>query len=87
MCRELLDNNLLRDPAEGVNYFKNTPKKYFLKGPTSVCLYRLLSFFNHRRRNSEFPIFISKFEILLRRPKAAENDPTPVMPAQLLDFV
>ena len=87
MGRQLLDNNLLRDPVEGVNYFKNTLKKYFLKGPTSVRLYRLLSFFNHRRRNSEFLIFISKFEILLRRPKAAENDPTHVTPAQSLDFV
>ena len=30
-----LDNELLQDPAEGVNYFKNTLKKHFLKGKTS----------------------------------------------------
>ena len=44
MCRELLDNELLLDPTEGVNYFKNTLKKYFLKGTTNVYLYRLLSY-------------------------------------------
>ena len=51
MYKAVLQNDLLQDPDEGVNYFKNTLKKYFLKG---VCLYRLLSFFNHRRQNQEF---------------------------------
>ena len=51
MYKAVLQNDLLQDPDEGVNYFKNTLKKYFLKGATNVCLYRLLSFFNHRRQN------------------------------------
>ena len=29
---------LLQDPEEGVNYFKNTLKKFFLKGLANVCL-------------------------------------------------
>ena len=64
------------------NYFKNTLKKYFLKGATNMYLYRLLSFFNHRRQNQEFLIFTSKFEILLMRLKAAWMDLMPVFTAQ-----
>ena len=63
MYKAVLQNDLWQDPDEGVNYFKNTLKKYFLKGATNVYLYRLLSFFNHRRQNQEFLIFTSKFEI------------------------
>ena len=62
--------NLFQDPDEGVNYFKNTLKKYFLK----VYLYRLLSFFNHRSRTKSS----SLFEILLMRLKAAWMDLMPV---------
>ena len=35
MCKAVLQNDLLQDPDEGVNYFKNTLKKYFLKGAVS----------------------------------------------------
>ena len=38
MYKAVLQNDLLQDPDEGVNYFKNTLKKYFLKGrPTCIC--------------------------------------------------
>ena len=76
----------MQDPDEGVNYFKNTLKKYFLKGATNVYLYRLLSFFNHRWQNQEFLIFTSKFEILLMRLKAAWMDLMPVFTAQSPSF-
>ena len=52
MYKAVLQNDLLQDPDEGVNYFKNTLKKFFLKRSTNVYLYRLLSFFNHRRQRS-----------------------------------
>ena len=58
----------------------------FLKGVTNVYLYRLLSFFNHRRQNQEFLIFTSKFEILLMRLKAARMDLMPVFTAQSPSF-
>ena len=77
---------LLQDP-DGVNYFKNTLKKFFLKGSTNVYLYRLLSFFNHRRQNTEFLIFTSKFEILLMRLKAAWMDLMPTHTAQSPEFL
>ena len=52
MYKAVLQNDLLQDPEEGVNYFKNTLKKYFLKGSINVYLSRLLSFFNHRRQGA-----------------------------------
>ena len=75
--KAVLQNDLLQDPDKGVNYFKNTLKKFFLKGSTNLYLYRLLSFFNHRRQNTEFLIFASKFEIILMRLKAAWMDLMP----------
>ena len=86
MYKAVLQNDLLQDPDEGVNYFKNTLKKYFLKGATNVYLYRLLSFFNHRRQNQEFLIFTSKLEILLMRLKAVWMDLMPVFTAQSPSF-
>ena len=86
MYKAVLQNDLLQDPDEGVNYFKNTLKKYFLKGATNVYLYRLLSFFNHRRQNQEFLIFTSIFEILLMRLKAAWMDLMPIFTAQSPSF-
>ena len=83
---EMLTCTRQSDPDEGVNYFKNTLKKYFLKGATNVYLYRLLSFFNHRRQNQEFLIFTSKFEILLMRLKAARMNLMPVFTAQSPSF-
>ena len=38
MYKAVLQNDLLQDPDEGVNYFKNTLKKYSLKGATTcIC--------------------------------------------------
>ena len=85
--KAVLQIDLLQDPDEGINYFKNTLKKFFLKGSTNVCLYRLLSFFNHRRQNTEFLIFTSKFEILLTRLKAAWMDLMPAHTAQSPEFI
>ena len=87
MYKAVLQNDLLQDADEGVNYFKNTLKKFFLKGSTNVYLYRLLSFFNHRRQNTEFLIFTSKFEMLLMRLKAAWMDLMPVHTAQSPEFI
>ena len=81
MYKAVLQNDILQDPDEGVNYFKNTLKKYFLKGATNVYLHRLLSFFNHRRQNQEFLIFTSKLEILFMKLKAAWMDLMPVFTA------
>ena len=85
MYKAVLQNNLLQDPDEGVNYFKNT--QFFLKGSTNVYLYRLLSFFNHQRQNTEFLIFTSNFEILLMRLTAAWMDLMPVHTAQSPEFI
>ena len=86
MYKAVLQNDLLQDPDEGVNYFKNTLKKYFLKGATNVYLYRLLSFFNHRRQNQEILIFTSKLNILLMRLKAAWMGLMPIFTGQSPTF-
>ena len=87
MYKAVLQNDLLQDPEEGVNYFKNTLKKFFLKGSTSVYLYRLLRFFNHRMQNTEFLTFTSKFEILLMSLKSAWMDLMPTHTAQSPEFI
>ena len=61
-------------------------KKFCLKGLTNVYLYRLLSFFDHRRQNTEFLTLASNFEILLMRLKAA-MDLMPVHTAQSPEFI
>ena len=82
---ELVDDWVTITTVEApVNYFKNTLKKYCLKRATNVYLYRLLSFFNHRRQTQEFLIFTSKYKILLMRLKAAWMDLMPVFTAQSL---
>ena len=87
MYKAVLQNDLLQDPEEGVNYFKNTLKKFFLKGSTNVYIYRLLSFFNHRSQNTEFLIFTSIFQLVLVRLKAAWMDLMPVHTAQSPEFI
>ena len=64
--RELLENNRLVDPTNGVEYFLTTLRGYFLEGSQNVFLY-----------TGEFVTFISKFEILLRRLRASWEDTAP----------
>ena len=61
MYRGLPDNDRLGDPENGVNYFLQTLRPYFVKGAQNV----------------EFVTFISKFEILLRRLRASWMDTMP----------
>ena len=61
MCHELL----LKRFAEGVSQRlqERTQEVLLLKGNTIVCVYRLLSVCNRRRRNNEFLTLITKSEI------------------------
>ena len=77
--RELLDKDQQKDPTEGVT----RPHS----GCVCSCLFRLLCFFNHTRHNSEFLRFISKFEMLLRRLKAAWTDLMPEVTAESPQFL
>ena len=49
MYKAVLQNELLQDPEEGVNYFQNTLKKYFLKGTKGRTR---SSSFSHQNLNS-----------------------------------
>ena len=69
-----------------MTFCKNTLKKFF-QGSTNVYLYRLHSFFNHRRQNTKFLIFTSKIEILLMRLNAAWMDLMLVHTARSPEFI
>ena len=64
MYKAVLQNDLLQDPDEGVNYFKKTLKTYFLKGATNVYLYRLLQFLQSQKAERRVP----HFHIQIRTP-------------------
>ena len=47
--KRLLDRDQLRDPVEGVNYFKRFLRPHFIKGAQTVFLYRLMQFMKQNR--------------------------------------
>eukprot|EP00435_Cladocopium_sp_Y103_P016760 s2970_g4.t1 len=47
--KRLLDRELLRDPNEGVNYFKRTLRPHFIKSAQTVFLYRFMQFMKFNR--------------------------------------
>ena len=51
----VLQNDLLQDPEEGVSYFKNTLKKFFLKGLTNVYLYQTSHFLQSQKAEHQVP--------------------------------
>ena len=49
--KPLLDRDLLRDPNNGVRYFKDTVRPHFVKGNQSVFLWRFSSSFDFTEAN------------------------------------
>ena len=47
--KRLLNRELLRDPNDGVNYFKRFLPPHFVKGAQTVFLYRFIQFIKHNR--------------------------------------
>ena len=47
--KRFLDREMLRDPNEGVNYFKRFLRPHFIKGAQTVALYRFMQFMKHNR--------------------------------------
>ena len=56
MYKAVLQNDLLQNPDEGVNYFKNTLKKYFLKGATNEKAEPRVPLFYLKIRNPSYEI-------------------------------
>ena len=63
--KELLDNNRLKDPEQGVEYFKRFLRPYFVKGVQHVYLYRFLQLFKTWRGAKDLVSWITDFEVML----------------------
>eukprot|EP00438_Fugacium_kawagutii_P014944 Skav228845 [mRNA] locus=scaffold2630:88:7077:+ [translate_table: standard] len=72
--KNMLDNVQLRNAENGITYFKNTLRPFFVKGTNHVFLYRFLTFFRLHRGQQELVHWIGRFEITLRRLRVAWND-------------
>lgn len=70
----MLDNERLRDPDDGVQYFLRTIRPFFVKGTNHVFLWRFLQFFKTYRGSMEIVHWIGRFEITLRRLRLAWMD-------------
>ena len=77
--KELLDNNRLKDPEQGVEYFKRFLRPYFVKGVQHVYLYRFLQLFKTWRGAKDFVSWITDFEIMLKKVKSAWMDLLPII--------
>ena len=77
--KELLDNNRLKDPEQGVEYFKRFLRPYFVKGVQHVYLYRFLQLFKTWRGSKDYVTWITDFEIMLKKVKSAWMDLLPIV--------
>jgi len=65
--KSLLDRDRLRDPRDGVNYFKASLRPHFVKGASSVFLWRLFQVFRSHRGQNEFIRWLGRFAVLRKR--------------------
>ena len=65
--KRLLDRDLLRDPNEGVNYFKRFLRPTFIKGAQTVFLYRFMQFMKHNRGTMDLQRWMTRFQLTANR--------------------
>ena len=65
--KRLLDRDLLRDPNEGVNYFKRFLRPHFIKGAQTVFLYRFMQFMKQNRGTMDLQGWMTRFHLLANR--------------------
>ena len=65
--KTLLDRDLLRDPANGVNYFKHELRPHFVKGNQSVFLWRFFQLFKAYRGQQDMLRWIGRMSVLRKR--------------------
>ncbi|CAE7609355.1 lgrC, partial [Symbiodinium sp. KB8] len=63
----LLDRDRLKDPANGVKYFKSFLRPLFVKGAANVFLYRFQQFMNMHRGNGDMLRWITRFQLSVNR--------------------
>ena len=65
--RPLLDRDLLRDPINGVKYFKDSLRPQFIKNSQSVFLWRFLQLFKAHRGSQDMLRWIGRYSVLRKR--------------------
>ena len=65
--KRLLDRGMLRDPNEGVNYFKRFLRPHFIKGAQTVFLYRFMQFMKHNRGIMDLQRWMTRFRLTANR--------------------
>ena len=61
--KRLLDRELLRDPYEGVAYFKRFLRPHFIKGAQNVFLYRFMQFMKFNRGTMDLQKWMTRFQL------------------------
>eukprot|EP00439_Symbiodinium_sp_Y106_P038858 s3756_g4.t1 len=72
--KRLLDRERLKDPNNGVKYFKSFLRPLFVKGAANVFLYRFQQFMNLHRGNRDMLRWITRFQLSVQRMQEAWND-------------
>ena len=62
-CKRLLNEELLRDPNNGANYFKRFLRPHFIKGAQTVFLYRFLQFMKYNRGTMDLQKWMTRFQL------------------------
>ena len=65
--KRLLDRELLKDPVEGMSYFKGFLRPHIIKGAQTVFLYRFMQFMKHNRGTMDLQIWMTKFQLTANR--------------------
>ena len=61
--KRLLDRELLRDPYEGVAYFKRFLRPHFIKGAQNMFLYRFMQFMKFNRGTMDLQKWMTRFQL------------------------
>eukprot|EP00439_Symbiodinium_sp_Y106_P081956 s1004_g21.t1 len=72
--KRLLVRERLKDPNNGVKYFKSFLRPLFVKGAANVFLYRFQQFMNLHRGNRDMLRWITRFQLSIQRMQEAWND-------------
>ena len=72
--KRLLDRERLKDPNNGVKYFKSFLRPLFVKGAANVFLYRFQQVMNLHRGNGDMLRWITRFQLSIQRMQEAWND-------------
>ena len=65
--KKMLDNEQLRRERNGITYFKETLRPYFVKGANHVFLWRFMQLFRTWRGNGELVSWIARFEVASKK--------------------